>query len=857
MMAETTNLHLKKPEYADPADIKDINDNMDTIDGAVKQAQDDIDAIEGWQPTGNGTLDQILRSNGDGTTRWDEAATQQEIGSAVTDWLDDNIDQASTAAIDDTLTVEHAAAESKTVGDKLSDIRSALGTVPSGKTAQGQIDELYSIVSDENDNAIYSKDLLEAISDPDGTIIKSYDLQTAIEDEALRTTNLAEDVADNAEDIEDLQNNKVNQPLSGGYPVYGTAGQVLRTKGDGTTEWATVGLPTDEQTQTAVENWLNDHPDATTTVQDWSLTYSKLQKGTLGIITPEMFGAKGDGTTDDTAAFIACFAATGYDSIIYISPKTYLITSQVVVYSNTTVICEGTILDRNDYTAENDYIGLFHAEEETNIKWKGGKIEGSGYLTHYTTDSDVFSFVKCSYILIDGVEIEDIPTVHGIVYVNSHHIETRNVTIKDYTYCGIGYINCCNHTRTINCKVINGHETTANNRYPITVSAYDGNAGDTANVAPYDILVDGCYIEDSAPFWEGIDAHGADTITVTNNKIVGVICGIALVGSAARNVTNYNISNNTVILPTQGTEVEKENYGIVIKYAFTGVVSGNVLKHSGYLTTSTPSGGAVGVVSSDTCIISNNMMYGMRKAGMFISESFNIKVVDNTLYGNSLDASTATAFYFNGEADRILISNNDVRGYGIACRAPRTNITGATRVRLTENEYDRSVGYQYVTNLIPDALSASPGANNMKCGKIGDIVWNTASDGTNELGWICITSGTNLVDAVYKPIYNYEPIIKSKDLTPSALSKKLQQRRDGKVVHLFSQGAMTLTANGSTEICTLDTDYRPVAYVEQDGTSPSGEHYRISITTAGVLSIYNYSSSTTLNARLNMTYFAT
>lgn len=56
----------------------------------------------------------------------------------------------------------------------------------------------------------------------------------------------------------------------------GTSGQVLRTKGDGTTEWASVGLPTDEQTADAVSAWLDSHPDATTTVQDGAITRVKL-----------------------------------------------------------------------------------------------------------------------------------------------------------------------------------------------------------------------------------------------------------------------------------------------------------------------------------------------------------------------------------------------------------------------------------------------------------------------------------------------------------------------------------------------------------------------------------------------------
>lgn len=66
---------------------------------------------------------------------------------------------------------------------------------------------------------------------------------------------------------------KVNKPTTS---PDGVGGQVLRTNGDGTTTWANVGTPTDAQTETAVTNWLNAHPEATTTVQDGSITVQKL-----------------------------------------------------------------------------------------------------------------------------------------------------------------------------------------------------------------------------------------------------------------------------------------------------------------------------------------------------------------------------------------------------------------------------------------------------------------------------------------------------------------------------------------------------------------------------------------------------
>lgn len=65
------------------------------------------------------------------------------------------------------------------------------------------------------------------------------------------------------------------------YPRYGTEGQVLRTNGDGTTQWANPNLPSESAMAQAIADWLDAHPEATTTILDGSVTTPKIADGAV------------------------------------------------------------------------------------------------------------------------------------------------------------------------------------------------------------------------------------------------------------------------------------------------------------------------------------------------------------------------------------------------------------------------------------------------------------------------------------------------------------------------------------------------------------------------------------------------
>lgn len=141
--------------------------------------------------------------------------------------------------------------------------------------------------------------------------------------------------------------------------------KVLMLKGD-------AGEPTDEQTQSAVDeymqahpeaaidetiinsavdDWLDAHPEATTSVLDGSLTAAKFTndlklKTIKDYVTPEMFGAVGDGTTDDTTAITDCFSA---GLPVFVKAK-YKISSNVSINSN--MFGDGIILATYNATSK-------------------------------------------------------------------------------------------------------------------------------------------------------------------------------------------------------------------------------------------------------------------------------------------------------------------------------------------------------------------------------------------------------------------------------------------------------------------------------------------------------------------------
>lgn len=149
--------------------------------------------------------------------------------------------------------------------------------------------------------------------------------------------NVQSDVNNVRSDINTVKANKINNPTNADN------GKIARAK-NGDVEWVDVGQPTDEQTASAVTKWLDNHPEATTTVQNGAIGEQKISEAFLPLIknnyvTPEMFGAIGDGEHDDTLAIQSSIDSG--KNVFFKSKAQYVISHPIIIDAKIGVIYNG------------------------------------------------------------------------------------------------------------------------------------------------------------------------------------------------------------------------------------------------------------------------------------------------------------------------------------------------------------------------------------------------------------------------------------------------------------------------------------------------------------------------------------
>ena len=194
---------------------------------------------------------------------------------------------------------------------------------------------------------------------------------------------------------------------------------LLNTMKELKASWDSFTVNWQKEIQENIYNWLDLHPEATTTVQDGSLTEAKftneLKLKTLKeYITPEMCGAVGDGITDDTEALQTML---NDGRTCYVPSKTYAISSPLYITKDTTVLCDVKATFKPIYDMEYMLIcgetvepsGSSLLDNIIKVIWDGG------YFECYNT-----------FIAQSGIKIEKL-----------HHSQFSNISINNVTEYGM------------------------------------------------------------------------------------------------------------------------------------------------------------------------------------------------------------------------------------------------------------------------------------------------------------------------------------------------------------------------------------------------------------------------------------
>lgn len=496
---------------------------------------------------------------------------------------------------------------------------------------------------------------------------------------------------------------------------------------------------------------------------DFYLTLTGANRWAIPIImapavTPEMFGALGDGVADDSEAVQN---AVKYPCSIF--TKTYLISKQIDCVSNTNITGTGTILDRVPQgTIQWEHPAVFRALNCKNVMITDLTFIGTGAYTDTTVENHAVIKVENSEeIALQGMKFYDINAGYAIVCKASRRLSIDHNTMDRYTFAGIALSMGCDTVDVSDNHLRNIMSIRAYN-YPITLCSRDQTLIISKNVTCCRNIIECPY-----PIWEGIDSHGGENFVVSENVIKGALTGIALMDQLTGDLTwimkNCTVTGNVIDLGTDTTHGRIANNSGIVVNGDNVTVSNNVIKNAGKACAGYFSSGAIFVSGENVHVHNNNII---DVVGHVIQEKSgtNIFITDNVVTKWTWVAPQS-GFTAHGI---FLWASENLDGYTYAARNQINDAPSAAILARPFQSLGANGGAMYlIDNKIPAANNAVSYANNTVtspyhaivgpyyCGKKGDIILESQPAVGSSLGWICTADyDPGNSNAVWAPLPN-------------------------------------------------------------------------------------------------------
>ena len=355
--------------------------------------------------------------------------------------------------------------------------------------------------------------------------------------------------------------------------------------------------------QEQVDDYLNRHPEATVSVLDHSLSIDKMVIGTLGYVTPEAFGARGDGLADDSDAIIEALNS-GYAVLFdgtYIVSKELNGSAKYVIGHNATI------------KLVNDVDNIFVLPEAS-------KVDG------FIFDCDGWGACQCIQATSKNIEISNIE----IFNVNDVRSDKGSVLI------------CCSENDTVHIHDIYVHDCKH-----IVNGVIADSAGNISGIYIHNHKIS-CVIENvSVKEIHNVDANG--NLVMEDGNGIYVHCINKNASTIIKKVYGYNYCKR--LIKTQCSDM------VIINNVISYTNANDHLACIGIQTSESSVQDEYGKAIISNCYLVNDSGETTTPTQYLITTSENVKI-DNCV----LVSINQYAVYSTGD---ISISNSSIKGYGI------------------------------------------------------------------------------------------------------------------------------------------------------------------------------------------------